>query len=104
MKLSALRFKEGLTPIVAAAAILALFPVIGLPKNWLLYLFLFFIYLTLANMCNWLAGYCGLISLCQPALSSPLGIERGAALPSLCFNSWCLVGQDIPLLVRLSGG
>lgn len=67
MKLSALRLKEGLTPLIAVAAILALFPLIGIPQNWLLYLFLFFIYLALANMWNWLAGYCGLISLCQPA-------------------------------------
>ena len=29
--------------------------------------FLFFIYLALANMWNLLSGYCGLISLCQPA-------------------------------------
>lgn len=67
MKLRALRLREGLTPLIVAAAILALFPVIGIPQNWLLYLFLFFIYLALANMWNWLAGYCGLISLCQPA-------------------------------------
>jgi branched-chain amino acid transport system permease protein len=38
-----------------------------LPKNWILYLFLFFIYLALANMWNLLSGYCGLISLCQTA-------------------------------------
>jgi branched-chain amino acid transport system permease protein len=66
MKVNALR-KGSLLPIVGGFIVLALFPVIGVPLNWLLYLFLFFIYLTLANMWNWLAGYCGLISLCQPA-------------------------------------
>jgi branched-chain amino acid transport system permease protein len=47
--------------------ILALFPLIGAPKSWLLYVFFFFIYLAMANMWNLLAGYSGLISLCQPA-------------------------------------
>jgi branched-chain amino acid transport system permease protein len=47
--------------------LLALLPLIGLPKDWVLYLFLFFIYLSLANMWNLLCGYCGLISLCQTA-------------------------------------
>jgi len=61
------RLGGGLTPLIVATVLLALFPVIGVPQAWLLYLFLFFIYLTLANMWNLLAGYCGLISLCQPA-------------------------------------
>ncbi|MBW1802149.1 MAG: branched-chain amino acid ABC transporter permease, partial [Deltaproteobacteria bacterium] len=47
--------------------VLAILPVIGIPHEWLLYLFLFFAYLAMANMWNLLAGYCGLISLCQPA-------------------------------------
>jgi len=54
-------------PLVIATVILAPFPVIDVPRAWLLYLFLFFIYLALANMWNLLAGYCGLISLAQPA-------------------------------------
>jgi len=37
------------------------------PRVWLLYLFLFFIYLAMANMWNLLAGYSGLISLCPAA-------------------------------------
>jgi branched-chain amino acid transport system permease protein len=57
----------GLAPLLTATVVLAMFPVIGVPQEWLLYLFLFFIYLALANMWNLLAGYCGLISLCQPA-------------------------------------
>jgi branched-chain amino acid transport system permease protein len=51
----------------AVVVILALLPVIGAPRLWLLYLFLFFIYLALANMWNLLAGYSGLISLCPAA-------------------------------------
>ena len=47
--------------------ILALFPLMGVPRSWLLYVFIFFIYLAMANMWNLLAGYSGLTSLCQPA-------------------------------------
>jgi branched-chain amino acid transport system permease protein len=58
-----------LTTLVAVAAlvVLALFPVIGISLSWLNYLFLFFIYLALANMWNLLAGYTGLILLCPHA-------------------------------------
>ncbi len=49
------------------ALVLALLPVFGAPRSWLLYIFLFAIYLTMANMWNLLAGYSGLVSLCQPA-------------------------------------
>jgi branched-chain amino acid transport system permease protein len=58
---------RGLLAFILVIAVLALLPVLGLPQTWLLYIFLFFIYLTLANMWNLLSGYCGLISLCQPA-------------------------------------
>jgi len=61
------RFRGGLTPIVAAIVVLAVLPIAGAPRSWLLYLFLFFIYLAMANMWNLLCGYSGLISLCQPA-------------------------------------
>jgi branched-chain amino acid transport system permease protein len=47
--------------------VLALLPIIGVPRVWLLYLFLFFTYLTMANMWNLLAGYSGLLSLCPAA-------------------------------------
>jgi branched-chain amino acid transport system permease protein len=67
MKANIVRPWKSLLPILVAFIVVALFPVFGVPQNWLLYLFLFFIYLTLANMWNWLAGYCGLISLAQPA-------------------------------------
>ena len=52
---------------LAIIIVLAILPVLGVPQTWLLYLFLFFAYLAMANMWNLLAGYCGLISLCQPA-------------------------------------
>jgi len=57
----------GLILFIAVFVVLALFPVIGVPRVWLLYLFLFFIYLSMANMWNLLAGYSGLISLCPAA-------------------------------------
>ncbi|MGD8982669.1 MAG: branched-chain amino acid ABC transporter permease [Desulfobacteraceae bacterium] len=47
--------------------ILAALPILDMPGAWLLYVFLFFVYLSMANMWNLLAGYSGLISLCQPA-------------------------------------
>jgi branched-chain amino acid transport system permease protein len=52
---------------MAVMAALAVLPIAGMPRSWSLYLFLFFIYLAMANMWNLLAGYSGLISLCQPA-------------------------------------
>jgi branched-chain amino acid transport system permease protein len=67
MKLARPRLQGGLAPLSAVVVILALLPVIGAPRLWLLYLFLFFIYLALANMWNLLAGYSGLISLCPAA-------------------------------------
>lgn len=61
------RPRGGLTPLIAVIVVLALFPIIGVPHVWLLYLFLFFSYLAMANMWNLLAGYSGLISLCPAA-------------------------------------
>jgi branched-chain amino acid transport system permease protein len=59
--------RGGLIPTIGVIVVLALFPVIGVPRVWLLYLFLFYIYLAMANMWNLLAGYSGLISLCPAA-------------------------------------
>ena len=53
--------------VLAAVVLLALFPIIGVPREWLLYLFLFFVYLAMANMWNLLAGYSGLVSMCPAA-------------------------------------
>jgi branched-chain amino acid transport system permease protein len=61
------RLRGGLIPLVTIIVLLAVLPLAGMPRSWLLYLFLFFVYLAMANMWNLLAGYSGLISLCQPA-------------------------------------
>jgi len=68
MKKTIPHLKERATlSILGIAVVLALLPIVGMPDTWLLYLFLFFSYLSMVNMWNLLAGYCGLISLCQPA-------------------------------------
>jgi branched-chain amino acid transport system permease protein len=67
MKVAIPQLRGGLTPLIAVIVVLALLPIIGVPRVWLLYLFLFFIYLAMANMWNLLAGYSGLISLCPAA-------------------------------------
>jgi branched-chain amino acid transport system permease protein len=64
---------RGLIPFLALIVLLAIFPLVGLPRKWILYIFLFFAYLALANMWNLLCGYCGLISLCQPAFMGLAG-------------------------------
>jgi branched-chain amino acid transport system permease protein len=61
------RIGGGIIPFIAVMVVLALFPIIGVPRFLLLYLFLFYIYLTMSNMWNLLAGYSGLISLCPAA-------------------------------------
>lgn len=61
------RFRGRWIPLVTVAVMLAVLPRVGMPRSWSLYLFLFFIYLAMANTWNLLAGYSGLISLCQPA-------------------------------------
>lgn len=48
-------------------AFLAVLPMTGLPHAWTLYGFTFAIFLAMATMWNLIAGYSGLISLCQPA-------------------------------------
>jgi branched-chain amino acid transport system permease protein len=67
MKMAIIQSQKSLLLSIVVGVVLALFPVIGAPRLWLLYLFIFFIYLSLANMWNLLAGYSGLISLCPAA-------------------------------------
>lgn len=55
------------TLLVIAIVVLAVLPVAGVPAAWILYLFLFFVYLAMANMWNLLAGYSGLICLAPAA-------------------------------------
>jgi branched-chain amino acid transport system permease protein len=75
------------------AAVLAVLPLLGLPRTWILFLFLFFIYLALANMWNLLSGYCGLISLCQPAFI-------GLAGYALVIFTW----NGLPVYLGIAGG
>lgn len=79
--------------LIALIVALALFPLVGVPRSWLLYVFLFFIYFAMANMWNLLAGYSGLISLCQPAF-------MGLAAYTMTISTW--VG--IPWWLGLAGG
>ncbi len=67
MKISLPKFQWNMTISIAVIVLLALFPVIGVPPIFLLYLFVFFTYLPMANMWNLLSGYSGLISLCPAA-------------------------------------
>ena len=79
--------------IAVVAVILAALPIVGAPESWLLYVFLFLIYLAMANMWNLLAGYAGLISLCQPAF-------LGLAGYTMTVGTW--VG--VPWWIGLAGG
>jgi branched-chain amino acid transport system permease protein len=81
MKVKIPRPRGVLTPLIAVIVVLALFPVIGVSRAWLLYIFLFFIYLSMANMWNLLAGYSGLVSLCPAAFI-------GLAGYTLAIGSW----------------
>jgi branched-chain amino acid transport system permease protein len=87
------RLNVRIIPLAAVVLLLAFLPLIGMPQSWLLYAFLFFIYLAMANMWNLLAGYSGLISLCQPAF-------LGLAGYTLAIGTW--VG--IPWWAGLLGG
>jgi branched-chain amino acid transport system permease protein len=71
----------------------AILPFIGLPSSILLYLFIFFLYYAMANMWNLLAGYSGLVSLCQPAFI-------GIAGYILAILTW----KGLPLYVSMIGG
>ena len=87
--------KTKLKLLFAAALVIipASLPLLGAPQNWLLYFFLFFIYLAMANMWNLLAGYSGMVSLCQPAF-------LGLAGYAMTIGTW--VG--IPWWIGIIGG
>ena len=48
---------------IVLIVVLAILPLLGIPAVWVLYLFVFFNYLIMANMWNMLAGYSGLVFL-----------------------------------------
>jgi branched-chain amino acid transport system permease protein len=87
---------------IAILVVLALFPVIGIPLNWLNYLFTFFIYLALANMWNLLAGYTGLICLCPHAFVGlagyTLAIGTWVGVP---FQAGLIAGAAVAALFAL---
>jgi branched-chain amino acid transport system permease protein len=87
------QLRGGWIPVVIIVLLLAVLPLAGMPRSWLLYLFLFFVYLTMANMWNLLAGYSGLISLCQPAFI-------GLAGYTLVICTW----SGLPFYVGIIGG
>jgi branched-chain amino acid transport system permease protein len=87
------RLRGGWIPFGTILVLLAVLPLAGMPRSWLLYLFLFFVYLTMANMWNLLAGYSGLISLCQPAFI-------GLAGYTLVICTW----SGLPFYVGIIGG
>lgn len=78
---------------VVVIAVLAVFPIIGISPAWLLYLFLFFVYLAMANMWNLLAGYAGLTFLGPAAL-------MGLAGYTLVIVTW----NDLPFYLGIIGG
>lgn len=86
--------KRDVIPLIVIAVILAAIPLLGVPKAWLLYLFVFLIYLAIANMWNLLAGFCGLISLCQHAFVGIAGYVLAI---------WAWVGLPLYLGILLGG-
>jgi branched-chain amino acid transport system permease protein len=93
MKFLSSRLTTGWIIVAAILVILIVLPVANVPQEWMLYVLLFLIYLPMSNMWNLLAGYSGLISLCQPAF---LGIAGYA----LAIGTW--VG--VPWWAGLIGG
>jgi branched-chain amino acid transport system permease protein len=73
MKTREFQFNFGYILLIIIVAVMALLPTIGIGWYVLHVLFLFFVYLTLANMWNLLAGYSGLVSLGQPAFMGIAG-------------------------------
>lgn len=78
---------------VVVILLLAVLPVVGLPRSWTLYLLIFFIYLAMSNMWNLVAGYSGMISLAPPAF-------LGLAGYTLAIGSWV----NVPWWAGMLGG
>ena len=93
MKFLATKLTTGNVIIAVIVILLMVLPVIGVPQEWLLYAFLFFIYLAMSNMWNLLAGYSGLLSLCQPAF-------LGLAGYAVAIGTWI----SIPWWLGIIGG
>lgn len=66
--------------LIAVAGLLAAMPLFAaVPPSWILYVFVFCVYLSMACMWNLVAGYSGLISLCQPAFLGLAGYTLALA-------------------------
>lgn len=77
-----------------AAVLLAVIPIVpGIPPSWIFYAFIFFVYMSMSFMWNLIAGYSGLISLCQPAF-------LGLAGYTLALGTWV----NVPWWAGLIGG
>jgi branched-chain amino acid transport system permease protein len=79
--------------LIIIGVILAVMPLVSAPDSWIFYGFFFCIYLTTACMWNLIAGYSGLISLCQPAF-------LGLAGYTLAIGTWV----NVPWWAGLIGG
>lgn len=80
--------------LMSIAVLLAVLPLItAAPQSWVLYGFIFCVYLSMSCMWNLIAGYAGLISLCQPAF-------LGLAGYTLALGTWI----DVPWWAGLIGG
>lgn len=80
MKINVFRLKPQYVLLLAFMAISVLLPIAGVGWYYCHVLFLFFIYLTLAEMWNLLAGYSGLVSLGQAAFMGLGGYMIGISL------------------------
>jgi branched-chain amino acid transport system permease protein len=93
MKVTISQLRVKLISLVVVIIVLAVLPVVGAPKQWIVYLFLFFIYLAMANMWNLLAGYSGLLCLCPAAFI-------GLAGYTLAMGTWV----NLPLYLGIIAG
>jgi branched-chain amino acid transport system permease protein len=92
MSLTIPRFVQRKIVFAAIIVVLAVLPVIKIPQQWLLYLFLYFVYLAMANMWNLLAGYSGLLSLCPAAF---IGLSGYA----LILGTWVGIPMYLGILI-----
>ena len=89
-----LKFSYEHLVLIIVAVLLAVLPLIDtVPPSWILYVFIYCIYLSMACMWNLIAGYSGLISLCQPAF-------LGLAGYTLALGTWV----NVPWWAGLLGG
>jgi branched-chain amino acid transport system permease protein len=92
MSLTIPRFGQREIVFAAVIVVLAVLPVIRIPQQWLLYLFLYFVYLAMANMWNLLAGYSGLLCLCPAAF---IGLSGYA----LILGTWVGIPMYLGILI-----